>query len=201
MKSLRIAFLLGAGLYGVSVQAQTGTDFCIPGQNGVMACPCNNPPAGTGKGCANFGPSTAGQSASLSATGTASVTTGLDTLQLMAASTNDQVLCVFLQGTSSLGTGLAYGAGVECIPIGGQKMLYHGQAGTGEPMGQITRPRPGTDPDVHTRSAALGDTITAGSSRFYMVGYRDKDARLAGHCGSSQSTKNSTQGVEVAWGP
>ena len=73
-------------------------------------------------------------------------------------------------------------------------------SGTGEPMGQITRPQP-TDPTVSARSAALGDTITAGSSRFYMVGYRDKDARLAGHCGSSLSTKNSTQGVEVAWGP
>ena len=198
MKSLRIAFLLGACLYGSSVMAQTGTDFCVPGQSGVMACPCNNPPAGTGKGCMNFGPSTAGTSSALAASGTASL--AADSVQLMATGTNDQVLCVFLQGTSSLGTGLPYGAGVMCIPIGGQKMLYHGQAGTGEPMGQITRPQP-TDPTVSARSAALGDTITAGSSRFYMVGYRDKDARLAGHCGSSLSTKNSTQGVEVAWGP
>ena len=199
MKSLRIAVALGATLLGASAWAQTGTDFCIPGQNGVTNCPCNNPPAGTGKGCANFGPGTAGQSASLAATGTASLSN--DTLQFMATATNDKVLCVFLQGSSSLGSGLPYGAGLMCIPIGGQHTLYHGNAGTGEPLGQITRPRPGTDPDVHTRSATLGDTLTAGVTRFYMVGYRDKNARLAGNCGSSQSTKNSTQGVQVVWGP
>jgi hypothetical protein len=147
----------------------------------------------------SFGPSTAGQSSLLGASGTASL--AADSVQLMATGTNDQVLCVFLQGTSSLGSGLPYGAGVMCIPIGGQKMLFHGQAGSGEPLGQITRPRLGTDPTVSARSAQLGDTITAGSSRFYMVGYRDKDARLAGNCGSSLSTKNSTQGVEIAWGP
>ena len=202
MKSLRIAFALGAGLFGASAWAQSpGTDFCLPGQNGVSSCPCNNPPAGTGKGCANFGPSTSGQSASLAATGTASVTSGQDTLQFMATATNDQVLCVFLQGTSSLGSGLPYGAGIMCIPIGGMKTLYHGNAGTGEPVGQITRPRTGTDPDVHTRSAALGDTLTAGVTRFYMVGYRDKNARLASNCNSSQATKNATQGVSVVWGP
>ncbi len=200
MKSLRIAFALGAALIGASAWAQTtGTDFCVPGQAGVTSCPCNNPPAGTGKGCANFGPSQTGQSSALSATGTASLAN--DTLQFMATGTNDQVLCVFIQGTSSLGTGLPYGAGVMCIPIGGQKSLYHGNAGTGEPMGQITRPRPGVDPDVHTRAATLGDTITAGVTRFYMVGYRDKNAHLAGNCGSSQSTKNATQGVSVVWGP
>ena len=201
MKSLRIAFLLGAGLCGVPAGAQTGTDFCLPGQNGVMSCPCNNPPAGTGKGCANFGPSTAGQSASLAASGTASVTTGQDTLQFMTTGANDKVLCVFIQGTSTLGTGFQYSAGVMCLPIGGQKVLYHGNAGTGEPNGQITRPRLGTDPEVHDRSAALGDVITAGSSRHYFVGYRDKNARLAGNCGSSQATKNSTQGVTIVWGP
>jgi hypothetical protein len=199
MKSLRIAFALGAGLIGASAWAQsTGTDFCTPGQNGTTNCPCNNPPAGTGKGCANFGPSTSGQSASLTATGTASVSA--DTLKFMATGTNDQVLCVFLQGTSSLQTGLTYGAGLMCIPIGGMKTLYHGNAGTGEPMGQITRPG-ASDPSVSTRSAALGDTITAGLTRFYMVGYRDKNAHLAGNCGSSQATKNSTQGVSIVWGP
>src|SRR5215471_20792947 len=106
MKSLRIAAALGASLLGASAWAQTtGTDFCVPGQNGVTTCPCNNPPAGTGKGCANFGPSTSGQSASLSATGVASVTDGSDTLTLMAVDTNDTVLTVFLQASSATTSG------------------------------------------------------------------------------------------------
>jgi hypothetical protein len=80
-------------------------------------------------------------------------------------------------------------------------MLYHGQAGTGEPMGQITRAAADRSHRQRPFWPRSVTRITAGSSRFYMVGYRDKDARLAGHCGSSLSTKNSTQGVEVAWGP
>lgn len=200
MKRIGIAILLGTGLFGTPAWAQIA-DFCLPGQGGVIACPCNNAPSGTGKGCANYGPSTSGPSASLTVTGTASVTAGQDTLQLMATGTNDQVLCVFIQGPAASGTGFAYGAGISCLAFSGQKTLFNGIAGTGEPMGQITRPRTGVDPEVHAQSATKGDTITAGSTRYYMVGYRDKDARLAGNCGSSQSTKNSTQGVSVVWGP
>ena len=200
MKRMKITALLGTFLLAAPAFSQSpGTDVCLPGQNGVMACPCNNPPAGTGKGCANFGPSTSGQSASLTATGVASVTDGSDTLSLMATGANDTVLTVFLQASTPSAAGAAYGAGVSCL-TGTPLMLYHGKAGTGEPAGQITRPRV-ADPAVHTRSAQLGDHIQAGQTRIYMAGYRDKSAALAAHCNSSSATSNSTQGISVVWGP
>jgi hypothetical protein len=197
---MKITALLGTFLLAAPAFSQSpGTNVCLPGQNGVMACPCSNPPAGTGLGCANFGPSTAGQSASLMATGVASVTDGSDTLSLMAVGENDTVLSVFLEASTASTAGTAYAAGVSCLS-GTPKMLYHGKAGTGEPAGQITRPR-ATDPAIHTRSAQLGDQIQAGQTRIYMVGYRDKSAAMATHCNSASATSNSTQGVSVVWGP
>jgi hypothetical protein len=198
---MRITALLGTFLLGANAWAQgTGTDVCLPGQNGIMPCPCNNPPAGAGKGCMNYGPSTAGESAALAATGVASVTNGSDTLAFQAVNTNNTVLTVFLQASTATATGTAYGAGVNCLS-GTPLMLYKGKAGTGEPAGQITRPRAGTDPEVHARSATLGDPIAAGSTRIYMVGYRDKSAALASNCNNPLSTMNSTQGISVVWGP
>jgi hypothetical protein len=194
----RAVLLVGAGLIGVSAHAQFA-NFCEPGQNGVIICPCNNPPAGAGMGCANYGPGQVGQSAVLAASGTASVTTGADTLSFVATGENDTVLTIFLQGSATT-TGVAYGAGITCVaaaPI----MLYHGNAGVGEPQGQITRPRVGLDPEVHVQSALLGDTLTAGVTRFYMTGYRDKKAAQIQNCNDPTKTFNSTQGVSVVWGP
>lgn len=185
--------------FGASALAQVGTNFCEAGQNGVIICPCNNPPAGSGKGCANFGPGQIGQSAVLVASGTASVTNGSDTLQFVVTGENDFVLTVFLQSSATT-TGVAYGAGISCIanaPI----VLYHGNAGTGEPNGQITRPRTGLDPEVHVQSALLGDTIAAGQTRFYMTGYRDKKAASIPNCNDQTKTFNASQGVAVVWGP
>ncbi len=185
---------------GSSAWAQSQfSNVCQAGQSGVIICPCNNPPSGTGMGCANFGPGQVGQSALLTATGTASVTNGSDTLQLMATGENDTVLTVFLQG-SAITTGVAYGAGINCI-ANAPLTLYHGNAGTGEPQGQITRPRLGTDPDVHTRSGQLGDIISAGQTRYYMTGYRDKKASNIPNCNDPTKTFNATQGVAVVWGP
>jgi hypothetical protein len=150
--------LVGACLLGGPVFAQM-TDFCSPGQSGVPACPCNNAPSSAGAGCANFGPGQIGQSAKLAGLGSPSV--GNDTLQFQAVGENDVVLSVFYQSDSS-GTPSAFGAGVTCLPAN-PLMLYHGMSGTGEPMGQITRPRTGIDPSITARSATLGNPIAAGS--------------------------------------
>ena len=191
---------MGAVGIGSSAWAQSPfSNVCEAGQSGVIICPCNNPPAGTGMGCANFGPGQIGQSALLAASGTPSVTNGSDTLQLMVTGENDFVLTVFLQG-SAITTGVPYGAGINCI-ANAPLMLYHGNAGTGEPQGQITRPRLGTDPDVHSRSAQLGDVISAGQTRYYMTGYRDKKAANIPNCNDPTSTFNASQGVAVVWGP
>ncbi len=177
--------------------AQVATPFCMPGQAGVPSCPCNNAPSATGAGCGNFGPGTIGQSALLTATGNPSVSS--DTLQFMAAKENDVVLTVFYQADAS-GTPATMGAGVTCMPAN-PLMLYHGESGTGEPMGQITRPRPGVDPTVHDRSAQLGSPIAAGSLRFYQAAYRDKKAAAAANCNDPTKTFNMTQGLIVVWMP
>jgi len=197
--AVRTGLLLGAVGIGSSAWAQF-SNVCEPGQNGVIICPCNNPPAGTGAGCANFGPGQVGQSSLLTASGTPSVTNGSDTLQFMATGENDFVLTVFLQG-SAITTGVSYGAGINCI-ANAPLVLYHGNAGTGgEPQGQITRPRIGLDPEVHVRSAILGDVISAGQTRFYMTGYRDKKAASIPNCNDPTKTFNASQGVAVVWGP
>jgi len=197
----RTRYLYAACLLGMPAWGQAvGTDFCLPGQGGVVACPCNNPPVGGGKGCDKFGPGTSGVSAALNATGVASVTSGMDTLQLGAVSENDTVLTVFAQGVTSAAPGATYGAGVNCL-TGTPLILYVGNAGTGEPMGQITRPRTGVDPEVHVRSATLGDPITSGQTRYYMAAYRDKNAAAAANCNNAAMTFNSTQGIAIVWGP
>jgi hypothetical protein len=192
----RAGLLAGACLLGGPIFAQA-TDFCLPGQSGVPACPCNNAPSTATSGCANFGPGQIGQSAKLAALGTSSVSN--DTLQFQAVGENDVVLSVFYQSDSS-GTPSAFGAGVTCLPAN-PLMLYHGMSGTGEPMGQITRPRAGIDPSVTTRSAQLGFPIAAGQPRFYMVAYRDKKAANIANCNDPTKTFNATQGLFLIWNP
>ena len=65
--------------------------------------------------------------------------------------------------------------------------------------GSITAPNfNGGDPAVSARSAALGDTILAGQSRWYLVYYRDPI--VLGGCPSTSSF-NATQTGEVTWSP
>jgi hypothetical protein len=185
-----ICILSSAGLV-----KPTGTDFCSPGQSGVLSCPCNNPPTGGG-GCQNYG---AGQGALLTALGVASVTDGFDTVQLQVTDSNSTALTVFLQSSGTT-MGMVYGAGVSCL-AGPTLKLYAGNAGHGEPAGQITRPLVAVQPSIHERSAALGDSIAAGQTRYYMAGYRDKNASAITNCNDTNKTFNSTQGVAIVWGP
>ena len=62
--------------------------------------------------------------------------------------------------------------------------------------GSITAPS-STEPRVSVRSAALGDVIAAGTSRYYGVYYRDPI--VLGGC-SAASTFNITQTQLVTWG-
>jgi hypothetical protein len=61
--------------------------------------------------------------------------------------------------------------------------------------GSITAPQPG-DPSVSARSAALGDPIAPGSTRWYQVYYRDQSVQ--GGCPNGM-TYNLTQGLIVVW--
>jgi len=65
--------------------------------------------------------------------------------------------------------------------------------------GSITAPDFGAgDPTVSARSAAKGDVIQPGQSRWYLVYYRDPI--VLGGCPAS-STFNATQTGQVTWWP
>jgi hypothetical protein len=82
--------------------------------------------------------------------------------------------------------------GVRCTS-GTFKRLYSRSASGGS----ILVPNLGLgDPTVSARSAALGDTILAGQSRWYLVYYRDPT--VLGGCPAG-STFNATQTGQVDW--
>jgi Tol biopolymer transport system component len=165
------------------------SSVCDPGQAGVIACPCSNAPSGPERGCDN---SSATGGASISASGTAYL--GMDELVFTTSGEKPTATSVLLQGGSSIPSGAVFGQGVLCAgaPL---KRMYTKQASAGS----ITAPNLAQgDPSVSTRSAALGDPIQAGTSRWYLVYYRDPLV-LAG-CPAS-STFNATQTGRVTWMP
>jgi hypothetical protein len=170
--------------------------FCLPGQNGVHACPCSNPPAGTGLGCNNFGAGPA-DSGRLDASGSAIVAN--DTLVFTASGENNTAFTIIAQGTAQLPAGVVFGAGVRCV-AGTLKRLYSGPAGSaanGDPPGTIHRPGPADSTPVHTASANKGYVIVPPITLYYFAYYRDPGA--AGPCGNPTATFNSTQAGAVTW--
>lgn len=84
--------------------------------------------------------------------------------------------------------------GIRCT-LGSVKRLYTKQASGGS----ITAPDfAAGDVQVSMRSAALGDQILAGQSRWYFVYYRDPN--VLGGCPAT-STFNCTQTGQVTWSP
>jgi len=165
------------------------TSLCHPGVAGVIACPCSNPPGALGRGCNN---SSATGGAILSASGIAYLSQ--DTLVFTTSGENPTAMSIVLQGTTSLASGVTYGQGVRCV--GGTLRRLFVKAASG---GSITAPNFGAgDPSVSVRSAARGDVIGAGQSRFYLVYYRDPN--VLGGCPAS-STFNGTQTGMVTWTP
>ncbi len=87
-----------------------------------------------------------------------------------------------------------YGQAVRCVG-GSLKRLYTRNASGGS----VTAPDIGAgDPAVSVRSAARGDVIQPGQSRWYLVYYRDPV--VLGGCPAT-STFNATQSGRVDWGP
>lgn len=167
------------------------TRFCLPGADGILPCPCNNPPTEPGRGCNNYGTGPP-ESSRLSATGDAALSN--DTILLMAEGENAFSLNVFWQGKSpTIATGIAHGAGVRCVSST-LRRLYTGAANNA----MIARPGP-SDPSVHDRTASVGSPIACGETRHYFNIYRDPVA--AGPCGNSSSTVNLTNAGSITWGP
>jgi len=163
--------------------------LCSPGLSGVVTCPCANPPSGPDRGCDN---SSGTGGASLSAWGGAYLSS--DSLLFETSGEKPVALSIVMQGTTSPAAGILYGQGVRCVG-GSLKRLFAKAAAAGS----ITAPDFGAgDPTVSARSAAKGDSIQAGQSRWYLVFYRDPVV-LAG-CPPT-STFNATQTVAVPWLP
>jgi Tol biopolymer transport system component len=163
--------------------------LCDPGVGGVIACPCANPPGGPGRGCDN---SSATGGASLSASGGSILSS--DSLVFRSEDERPTAFSVLLQGTARLPNGQTYGQGVRCVG-GTLKRLFAKIA----VAGSVTVPDfAAGEPTVSARSAALGDVIQPGESRYYLVFYRDPTV-LDG-CPAS-STFNATQTGRVDWSP
>ena len=163
--------------------------LCDAGTGGVIACPCSNPPGGPGRGCDN---SAGTGGATLAASGVAYLS--MDTLVFTSSSERATATSIVLQGTLEIPAGLVFGQGVRCAR-GALKRLYTKTASGGS----ITAPDFGAgDATVSARSAALGDGIQPGQSRWYLVYYRDPV--VLGGCPAT-STFNATQTGEVTWIP
>jgi hypothetical protein len=178
------------GSFTLDVPGGGGVSYlCDPGSVGVISCPCANPPSGSGRGCDN---SSATGGASISGSGNSSLST--PTLVFTTAGERPTATSIVLQGSSSNPAGLVFGQGVRCA-TGVLKRLYVKTASGGS----ITAPNLGAgDPDIPTRSATLGDPISAGQNRWYMVYYRDPV--VLGGC-SAFFTFNGTNTAQVLWQP
>jgi len=159
--------------------------FCFGDGTGA-ACPCSNS-GQLSHGCENS--SSTGGSV-LTATGTASLSA--DTLQLTATGERPTPLSVVWQGSTAVGP-LLYGDGHRCVGGVLKRLRIENAVG-----GIVTYPD-GAETPIATRSAQLNDPISAGSRRYYQIGYRDPDPTF---CPSpSGSTFNMSQGLAIVWAP
>jgi len=163
------------------------TPLCEPGVGGVATCPCGNAPSGTGRGCDN---SAGTGGAILTAKGGAYLSS--DTLVFNASGEKPNATSVLLQGTTSSTAGVVYGQGIRCV--GGTLLRLSTMTAH---AGSVTAPPP-RDPSISARSAALGNPISAGDTRWYLVFYRDPI--VLGGCFPA-STFNCTETGCVIWSP
>ncbi|MBK7641440.1 MAG: hypothetical protein IPJ19_00075 [Planctomycetes bacterium] len=169
----------------VNCSSGPATYLCEPGLGGVMSCPCSNPPSGSSRGCDN---SAGTGGAFLVASGSANVAAST-----LAFNTQNQVASSFsmlVQGDALTAAGTTFGQGVRCVGGTLRRMYVHFSSG-----GSASFPG-ALDPDIATRSATLGDTLTSGATRWYSVVYRD--VNVLGGCAST-ATFNVTNTAEVIW--
>jgi hypothetical protein len=160
----------------------SGIDTFCGGDGSTMSCPCalDGLP---GHGCQN---SAFTGGAQLSTTGSAHP----DTIVLHSSGELPHALSIFLQG-DAVAMPQAFGDGWLCT-TGLALPLFVKPASSGN----ATAPAAG-DPSVTARSAALGDTIAPGTTRYYQTYYRDpKPTFCPAPVGG---TWNVTNGVKITW--
>jgi len=118
----------------------------------------------------------------------------MDSLLFTTTGERATAFSILMQGNALLTNGVVYGQGVRCVG-GATKRLFVKSA----VAGSITAPDFGVgDATVSAQSAAKGDVIQPGQSRWYLVYYRDPI--VLGGC-SASSTFNATQTGQVTWSP
>lgn len=143
-------------------------------------CPCGNTGAG-GRGCAN---STGSGGGHLEAAGT----TNPDSVHLLAWGLGPNAFALFLQGDATNAMGATFGDGVRCV--GGNLKRLFSKTASG---GAVRAPAVG-DMSVSARSAARGDVLAPGATRFYYVYYRDPNVSFC-----PGATFNVTNVARVNW--
>jgi len=157
-----------------------GTPFCYGDGSLATLCPCFNL-GGPGNGCAN---SQNSAGANLASAGLVNP----DTVVLTSTGELPTALTIFLQGDTQDTSGLIFGDGLRCV-TGNLKRLYVKNA-----VGGAVSAPTGGDPSITTRSAALGDPLSPGMTRYYQNYYRDPDGTF---CPSL--TFNVTNGQIITW--
>ena len=164
-------------------QQSGGISFCF-GDGTLAPCPCANN-GDPGHGCMNSGAGNVG------ALLTASGLTSPDSIVFTAAGERPTALTVFLQGNVHLANPVHYGDALRCV--GGTFR----RIGTKSAVGGVATYPQGGDNSVSASSAALGDPLSPGMTRFYFAAYRDPSATF---CPSpSGSTFNATQAIQLIW--
>jgi hypothetical protein len=169
-------------IFGGVYCSQLAASYCGAGSVAV-ACPCANPGASE-HGCNN---SIGTGGAVLASSGESSL--GSDTLLFTQTGELASSLSIFLQGSASVPSGIVFGGGVRCAAEALKRLFEHNASG-----GVVSAPANG-DSSVHARSAALGDAIAPGSTRFYQVYYRD------GNLAFCAAGFNVGSARAVAWSP
>lgn len=180
------ASVVEAGVDAVHVRKRVcsdpvGTPFCA-GDGSLVDCPCSN--LGTqGHGCNN---SAGTGGARLDAAGT----TNPDTVVLLATGELPSVLTLFVQADQVV-SAVHFGDGLRCTG-GVLKRLYAKSAS----MGLASAPGV-ADLPITARSAALGDPINPGESRYYFAYYRDPSASFC--AAPAGATFNATNAFAITW--
>jgi len=157
--------------------------FCFGDGTQTTPCPCANT-GDLGHGCANSG---VAAGALLTAAGNVVP----DELEMTSSGELATSFSILLQGTAVFANPIAFGDGLRCVG-GNLKRLYTLQASGGT----VTFPGAG-NPSISARSAALGDPIPAGATRWYQTYYRDPNLAF---CPSPPGNSwNVSNGMEVVW--
>jgi hypothetical protein len=124
-------------------------------------------------------------------TGTGVASLSADTVLLSTSGELPTALSIFAEGSLMI-TAVPFGDGLRCVG-GSLKRLFIKNAINGAAIA----PQSG-DLSVSARAAVLGDTITAGSTRYFYTYYRDPSATF---CPAPPgNTFNITSQFAIPWG-